>query len=72
MTDQIGPAGPTIWLRSSNNTTISVEKAAAERSMLFKTLMEDLGDNHISKDNPIPVYNVSPPLFVCSTYNCQH
>lgn len=37
----------------------SLERKVAERSMLIKNMMEDLGDEAISTAVPIP--NVSPP-----------
>jgi hypothetical protein len=36
--------------------------------MLFKTLIEDLGGIHTSKDNPIPVDNVDLLLYVPNNF----
>lgn len=46
-----------IRLQSNDNHTIDVEKAVAERSLLIKNMLEDLGDAAVSETIPIP--NVS-------------
>lgn len=44
-----------VTLTSSDNTNFSVEKAVAERSVLLKNMLEDVGES----DTPIPLPNVS-------------
>lgn len=35
------------------------DRVVAERSMLIKNMLEDVGDDSIRQDNPIPIPNVS-------------
>lgn len=44
-----------VQLQTSDNEVFNVEKDIAERSVLVKTLLDDLGDS----DAPIPLVNVS-------------
>jgi S-phase kinase-associated protein 1 len=44
-----------VTLTSSDNTNFSVEKAVAERSVLLKNMLEDVGES----DTPIPLPNVT-------------
>ena len=46
-----------VTLQSNDNATIEVDKVVAERSLLIKNMLEDLGENSISQTIPIP--NVS-------------
>ncbi|KAL2068239.1 hypothetical protein VTL71DRAFT_16337 [Oculimacula yallundae] len=48
-----------ITLISNDGVAIKVEKAVAEKSMLIKNMMEDLGDSALSTDVPIPNVNES-------------
>lgn len=36
------------------------DRAVAERSMLIKNMLEDVGDESISQDTPIPIPNARP------------
>ncbi|KAA8572522.1 hypothetical protein EYC84_003133 [Monilinia fructicola] len=47
----------TIVLVSNDNASITVDRAVAERSMLIKNMLEDLGDGVLS--TPVPIPNVS-------------
>ena len=46
-----------IKLESSDNVQITVEREVAERSVLIKNMMEDIGDQAVNEAIPIP--NVS-------------
>jgi hypothetical protein len=37
---------------------MSADRVVAERSMLIKNMLEDVGDESIRQDNPIPIPNV--------------
>ena len=47
-----------IKLQSSDAAEISVEREVAERSVLIKNMMEDIGDQNVGEAIPIP--NVTP------------
>ncbi|KAA8572521.1 hypothetical protein EYC84_003133 [Monilinia fructicola] len=47
----------TIVLVSNDNASITVDRAVAERSMLIKNMLEDLGDGVLS--TPVPIPNVN-------------
>lgn len=47
-----------INLTTSDNQPMKVDRKVAERSILIKNLLEDLGD---SADEPIPIPNVCHP-----------
>jgi len=47
----------TITLRSSDQVDISVEKEVAERSVLIKNMIEDVGDEAMTEAIPIPNVN---------------
>ena len=49
-------------LQSNDNTIIECDRAVAERSMLIKNLIEDLGEEAISPQTPIPIPNVNDPV----------
>lgn len=36
----------------------TIDRAVAERSMLIKNMLDDLGDENVRQDNPIPIPNV--------------
>ena len=44
-----------VQLQTSDNEVFTVERDIAERSVLIKTMLDDLGDS----DAPIPLVNVS-------------
>ncbi|KAJ8064870.1 hypothetical protein OCU04_007178 [Sclerotinia nivalis] len=46
-----------IILVSNDNASITVDRAVAERSMLIKNMLEDLGDGVLS--TPVPIPNVN-------------
>lgn len=48
-----------ITLLSNDGVAVEVERIVAERSMLIKNMMEDLGDAAISTEVPIPNVNES-------------
>ncbi|KAK3333608.1 Skp1 family, dimerization domain-containing protein [Cercophora scortea] len=47
-----------VTLESNDNVRIQIDRAVAERSMLIKNLMEDLGDDAVA-DSAIPIPNVN-------------
>jgi S-phase kinase-associated protein 1 len=48
-----------VWLMSNDSATIEVDRAVADRSLLIKHMLEDVGDSDISQSNPIPIPNVN-------------
>jgi S-phase kinase-associated protein 1 len=51
-----------IWVQSNDGAKIALERAVADRSMLIKNLIEDIGDEGINESNCVPIPNVrSPP-----------
>jgi S-phase kinase-associated protein 1 len=61
-----------IWLESSDHATIEVDRAVAERSMLIKNLLEDIGDASIGPNNAIPVQNVNESVLRKVIEWCEH
>ncbi|OCK81765.1 E3 ubiquitin ligase SCF complex, Skp subunit [Lepidopterella palustris CBS 459.81] len=55
-TSAVDPAKKMIMLTTSDNIDIKVEREVAERSILIKNLLEDLGSEG---DEPIPIPNVN-------------
>lgn len=51
-------AGQKIRLTTSDNQDLDVDRQVAERSILIKNLLEDLGGDN---DEAIPIPNVSMP-----------
>ncbi|MCJ1472804.1 hypothetical protein MMC13_001453 [Lambiella insularis] len=49
----------TITLKSSDNVEMTVDKEVAERSVLIKNLLEDVGDGSTTEAIPIPNVNES-------------
>ena len=47
-----------VILTSNDGASIEVDRAVAERSMLLKNMIDDLGEEAIGS-NPIPIPNVS-------------
>ncbi|KAK3692212.1 Skp1 family, dimerization domain-containing protein [Podospora appendiculata] len=47
-----------VTLESNDNVRLQIDRAVAERSMLIKNLMEDLGDDAVA-DSAIPIPNVN-------------
>jgi S-phase kinase-associated protein 1 len=52
-----GEAPPKVTLMSNDNHPIEVDKDVAERSLLIKNMLEDLGEGAVGQTIPIP--NVS-------------
>ncbi|GAB1320392.1 E3 ubiquitin ligase complex SCF subunit scon-3 [Madurella fahalii] len=59
-----------VTLTSNENTNIEVDRVVAERSMLIKNLLEDLGDDVASA--PIPIPNVNDPVLRKVVEWCEH
>lgn len=57
-----------VWVASNDNATIEIDRAVAERSILIKNMLEDIGDDTISHQNPIPIQNVRITLLDISNY----
>ncbi|KAI1451095.1 hypothetical protein ABKA04_000188 [Annulohypoxylon sp. FPYF3050] len=64
------PAADYIRLQSNDNIKIDVEKAVAERSLLIKNMLEDLGPNADGQTIPIP--NVTEPVLRKVIEWCEH
>ncbi|MCJ1302649.1 hypothetical protein MMC08_005453, partial [Hypocenomyce scalaris] len=60
----------TITLMSSDNVEIPVEREVAERSILIKNMMEDVGDQATTEAIPIP--NVNEPVLKKVIEWCTH
>lgn len=60
------------WLASNDGVVKEVDRAVAERSMLIKNMLEDLGDASISKENPIPIPNVNDAVLSKVIEWCVH
>ncbi|KAH8673761.1 SCF complex subunit Skp1 [Xylariales sp. PMI_506] len=60
----------TIRLQSNDNATIEVDREVAERSLLIKNMLEDLGDSALSQTIPIP--NVTEPVLRKVIEWCEH
>jgi len=61
-----------IWLLSSDGVTIDLDRAVAERSMLIKNLLDDLGSDSISSTSPIPIQNVNEAVLRKVIEWCEH
>ncbi|CZT05299.1 hypothetical protein WAI453_005096 [Rhynchosporium graminicola] len=59
-----------ITLISNDGIPIEVEKAVAEKSMLIKNMMEDLGEGAI--DTPVPIPNVNESVLKKVIEWCEH
>ncbi|KAL8756557.1 MAG: hypothetical protein Q9199_002838 [Rusavskia elegans] len=59
-----------IKLQSSDSVQIAVDRDVAERSILIKNMMEDLGDGIMSEAIPIP--NVNEPVLRKVIEWCDH
>lgn len=55
-----------IWVQSNDSAIIEIDRQVAERSVLIKNLIEDIGDEGITAENPIPIPNVSLHLLAPS------
>lgn len=61
-----------VWLASNDSATIEVDRVVAERSMLIKNMLEDVGDEAIRQDNPIPIPNVNEAVLRKVIEWCEH
>ncbi|KFH47995.1 E3 ubiquitin ligase complex SCF subunit scon-like protein [Hapsidospora chrysogenum ATCC 11550] len=66
------PANQRIWLLSSDGVTIELDRAVAERSMLIKNLLDDLGSDSITATSPIPIQNVNEAVLRKVIEWCEH
>jgi len=60
----------TITLLSSDNAEIPVDREVAERSILIKNMLEDVGDQ--ASNEPIPIPNVNEAVLKKVIEWCQH
>jgi len=58
MADSKAPAQK-ITLSSNDGVLIEVDRAVAERSMLIKNMLDDLGDDAVKDNTPVPIPNVN-------------
>ncbi|KAF2151193.1 E3 ubiquitin ligase SCF complex, Skp subunit [Myriangium duriaei CBS 260.36] len=58
-----------VVLQSSEGVNISVERLVAERSVLIKNMIEDLGE---PGEEPIPIMNVTEPVLRKVLEWCDH
>ncbi|OAQ70457.1 SCF complex subunit Skp1 [Pochonia chlamydosporia 170] len=65
-------SGPKVFLASNDSATIEVDRVVAERSMLIKNMLDDLGDANIREDNPIPIPNVNEAVLRKVIEWCEH
>ncbi|KAL8973126.1 MAG: hypothetical protein Q9183_000146 [Haloplaca sp. 2 TL-2023] len=63
-------AGNQILLQSSDSVEIHVEREVAERSILIKNMIEDIGDQAMS--DPIPIPNVNEAVLRKVIEWCTH
>ncbi|KAI9904967.1 hypothetical protein N3K66_001496 [Trichothecium roseum] len=61
-----------VWVASNDNATIEIDRAVAERSILIKNMLEDIGDDTISHQNPIPIQNVNEAVLRKVIEWCEH
>jgi S-phase kinase-associated protein 1 len=60
-----------VTLTSNEGSSIQVDRVVAERSMLIKNLIEDLGDDAVA-DSPVPIPNVNDPVLRKVFEWCEH
>jgi S-phase kinase-associated protein 1 len=61
-----------IWLLSNDGILQEVDRVVIERSILIKNMLEDIGDDTISKENPIPIPNVNDAVLRKVMEWCDH
>ncbi|KAI1020497.1 hypothetical protein LB504_010177 [Fusarium proliferatum] len=61
-----------VWLASNDSAIIEVDRVVAERSMLIKNMLEDIGDEGINAGNPIPIPNVNEAVLRKVIEWCDH
>ncbi|KAK1765765.1 Skp1 family, dimerization domain-containing protein [Phialemonium atrogriseum] len=67
----IKPAHQKVMLQSNDNVLLEVDRVVAERSMLIRNMLEDLGDGAL-EDNPIPIPNVNEAVLRKVIEWCEH
>ncbi|KAL2124428.1 hypothetical protein VTJ04DRAFT_793 [Mycothermus thermophilus] len=60
-----------VKLTSNEGTTIEVDRVVAERSMLIKNLIDDLGEETLATES-IPIPNVNDPVLRKVIEWCEH
>jgi S-phase kinase-associated protein 1 len=71
MSDSTKPAAK-VWLASNDGATIEVDRVVAERSILIKNMLDDVGSDLLSHDNPIPIPNVNEAVLRKVIEWCEH
>ncbi|KAF9769874.1 E3 ubiquitin ligase complex SCF subunit scon-3 [Fusarium sp. DS 682] len=61
-----------VWLASNDSAVIEVDRVVAERSMLIKNMLDDIGDEGINAENPIPIPNVNEAVLRKVIEWCDH
>ncbi|KAH7349929.1 S-phase kinase-associated protein 1A [Plectosphaerella cucumerina] len=61
-----------IWVQSNDGAKIALERAVADRSMLIKNLIEDIGDEGINESNCVPIPNVNESVLRKVVEWCDH
>jgi len=61
MSDNADMKVSNVRLLSNDGATLTIDRAVAERSVLIKNLIEDLGDEAVVSE-PIPIPNVNEPV----------
>ena len=61
-----------VWLQSNDNAIIEVDRAVADRSILIKNMLDDVGDDMIRQDNAIPIPNVNEAVLRKVIEWCEH
>jgi S-phase kinase-associated protein 1 len=56
-----------VYVQTSDNVTLKMDRDVAERSVLIKNLLEDLGDS----EEPIPIQNVCIDPLMSTTNKTQ-
>ncbi|KAH7162649.1 Skp1 family, dimerization domain-containing protein [Dactylonectria macrodidyma] len=61
-----------VWLASNDNAIVEVDRVVAERSMLLKNMLEDVGDEQMNAHNPVPIPNVNEAVLRKVIEWCEH
>lgn len=69
-TAEANSAPKTVTLKANDGLEITVDREVAERSMLIKNLLEDLGN--MAFDTPVPLPNVNGPVLEKILEWCEH
>ncbi|KHN95129.1 SCF complex subunit Skp1 [Metarhizium album ARSEF 1941] len=65
-------SGAKVYLISNDAATLQVDRNVAQRSMLIKHMLEDIGHESINEDNPIPIPNVNEAVLRKVIEWCEH